>query len=178
MKTNKLELENDLTRNKLSKVKLETVLNNIDKNIPYNSVMDTLFFAIPSWASPAPTYTAYEIFKIKGVEIIKNEEITKGVINLYETSFEFLVNDNDKSEWSVFETVSIPFISKHFSFSTNDNNKICVPNNYNEIKDNPEFRNIITLVLLLRTSGITKNNSTLEELKLLSELIDNEIENY
>jgi len=172
----KLELEHDIKYNELSKHKLEMALELIDKKVTYNSQNDSLFAAISAWESPLPTFTAYEIFKNKGVEIIKNKKITEGVINLYESSFNFLINDYDKAEWAIFQNVSNPFKLKHFSFATKNGKKYLVPNDYDALTKNPELKNLITMILSIRNKGLIYYEGTLNELSDLSSLIKVEIQ--
>jgi len=176
----KLELEHDIKFNKLSKQKLEFALELIDKKVAYNPENDTLYHAISGWESPLPTFTAYEIFKNTGVEIIRNKKITEGVINLYESSFNYLINDYDKAEWAIYQNVSNPFKLKYFSYhnSPNSDKTYLIPNNYNTLVKNPEFRNLITMILSLRNRGLKSYGATLEQLIDLTNLIEEEIQNF
>ena len=171
----KLELENDIKHNELSKLKLEMALEVINKKLVYNPENDTLFGAISSWESPLPTFTAYEIFKNKGIEIIRNKKITEGVINLYESDFNYLINDYDKAEWAIYQNVSNPFKLKYFSYSTKNEKFYLIPNDYNKLIENPELRNLFTMLQSVRNRGLISYRLTLKNLIDLSLLIEEEI---
>ena len=172
----KLELEHDIKHNLHSILKLEMALELIDKKVAYNSNNDSLFGAISSWESPLPTFTAYEIFKNKGIEIIRNKKITEGVINLYESDFNYLINDYDKAEWAIYQDVSNPFKLKYFSYATKDKILYLIPNDYNKLIENPELRNLITMLHSVRNRGLISYELTLKNLTDLSHLIKDEIQ--
>ena len=171
----KILMEDDSNYNKLKLKHLNTIIYNIDNKVPYRRNMDTIFRAFNAWASPFPVMTAYEIFKDKGVETIKNKKIKEKTITLYDSTFIALKDDYDRAEWALFESVTNPFIVKHFSYDSLYDETVLSPNNYEELVDNPEFKNLATFVKHLRTSGLTRYSSTIDEIQELIELIESEL---
>ncbi|WP_298420438.1 hypothetical protein [uncultured Kordia sp.] len=170
------ELERDVKANKISKSNLEIALDHLNKNTVYTSAMDTLFPAIANWESPLPTFVTYEIFKIEGIRIIQSKEIKEGVIKFHESTLGFIINDYDKAEWSLFENVTLPFITEHLSYLLEGETVALKPNNYDELSKDSKFRNILTLSMAMRGKGLAFYETSIKELNELLLLIENEIE--
>ncbi|AXG71583.1 hypothetical protein KORDIASMS9_03840 [Kordia sp. SMS9] len=172
----KKELLRDIKANQQSKENLELALQHLDNKTAYTTAMDTLFPAIANWESPLPTFTTYEIFKTEGIRIIRSKIIKDGVIKLHESTLGFIINDYDKAEWALFESVTLPFITKNLSYADQNGTVSLQPNNYTKLSQQSEFRNILTLAIALRSKGLVFYDASVRELDILLQLIQREIE--
>lgn len=172
----KEELQNDIKANQQSRRNLEIALNHLDNNTQYTTAMDTLFPAIANWESPLPTFTTYEIFKIEGIRIIRSKKVKEGVIKFHESTLGFIINDYDKAEWSLFENVTLPFITKNLSYTDQNGTVSLKPNNYMALSQQAEFRNILTLSMAMRAKGLAFYETSLKELDQLLQIIRTEID--
>jgi hypothetical protein len=86
----------------------------IDKDLSYNSELNTAFGVIRNWQSPYPITTANTTLKMKAFDIILNSSLRNRIVNMYEFRLVLLTNDYDKGEWSNLQTFN-PFIYKHIS---------------------------------------------------------------
>ena len=144
----------------------------LTKDLPYEKSLDTAFSNLRYWQSPYLTFTAYETIKNKGIDIIKNDKIKKSIIHIYESQFTYLVNDYDRSEWVLAQSVVYPQYVKHIR---RKNKIIAVPNDYEALKKNDEFINMVHEIIILREDGILDVTKSLELTQNLIGEIDNEI---
>ena len=94
----------------------EKLMDHIEKNLPYNSELDSAFSNITTWHSPFFTYTAYESLKNKGIDLISNSQLKKCISNIYDFHFTYLVNDYGKGEWSIATSIVEPILIRHVRF--------------------------------------------------------------
>jgi hypothetical protein len=146
----------------------------IKEDLPYNSELDFAFRQIRSWWSPYPIYTAYTTLKTKGLDIISNVPLRNKIVNLYEYDFMVLNADYDKGEWTLFQTVVNPFYSKFIRIDQ-DSNKLAIPNDFESLKNNDEFINILRMISSNRRFGLIKYKSTMISIENLIKSIDNEL---
>jgi hypothetical protein len=117
----------------------------IDKDLSYNSELNTAFGVIRNWQSPYPITTANTTLKMKAFDIILNSSLRNRIVNMYEFRLVLLTNDYDKGEWSNLQTFN-PFIYKHIS-SRNSKQDASL-NDFESLKSNKQFRNILVKLLL------------------------------
>ena len=106
-----------------------------------------------------------------------SQKLKKEIIKIYEQNFEFLVNDTDKGEWSFNNSVTTPFSAKHIKYFNDGDKKYARPNNYEALKKNPEFENIIRILIRKREAGVRHYIESLEDISNLIMMIDTELEN-
>lgn len=145
----------------------------LTNDLPYEKSLDTAFSNLRYWQSPYLTFTAYETIKNKGIDIIKNDNIKKNIIHIYESQFAYLVNDYDRTEWVLAQSVVYPLYVKHIR---RKNKIIAAPNDYEALKKNDEFINMVHEVIILREDGIMDVTRSLELTQNLIDQIDNEID--
>jgi hypothetical protein len=162
-----IEINDMIEKNGIYVENYKKLLGHINNNLPYDKTLDIYFGGLEYWSSPYFNYSAFETLKTLGAELISNDSLRKRIIRMYDRDFEFLVNDYDKSEWNYSTGVVHPFFSKHLERVINSNK--AVPNNYNELVNNAEFKNILTSLIIMRSNGI---NSSLELKSALEKLIE------
>ncbi len=179
VKVSLLESQKDLEKllkNNSQDVKNLTYLNNyVIKNLPYNHKLDTIFASLPTWSSPYLTYTAYETLKSKGLDLIKNDSLKKQIINIYESDFAGLTGDWDRWEWNINQDIVMPFFADNIRRDIN-NLFSATPNNFEALKKNKKFLNILSVLLFTRVSGINRTKKSIANVKYLILAIDNELE--
>ncbi|RLD25506.1 MAG: hypothetical protein DRI75_13265 [Bacteroidetes bacterium] len=167
-----LEYNNDV-------IKSYEIINEFyDKKLPYNDSLDIHFAVLDNWESPFFNYSAYMTLKNKGVELLSNDSLKQRIVRVFEYDLELLTNDQDKSEWNYNMAVVLPFFSKNFTDIRLSSPKTSKPNNYGELMDDQEFKNILRHIMLLRNGGIKQ---TLELKKTIEDLMNDiiiEIQNH
>jgi hypothetical protein len=152
------------------------ILNHIDNSLPYNLSLDAYFGTLPNWASPFFNYSAYETLKTLGANLISNDSLKNRIIRMYDQDLEYLVSDYDKTEWNYTNSVVMPFYSKHIEHDVKSYKAL--PNNYNELINNVEFKNILKYLMFLRSNGIIESKELALSLENLVKDISIEIEKF
>jgi hypothetical protein len=148
----------------------------IDQDLPYNTELDSAFVDISTWGSPFLTYIDYETLKTKGLDIIQNDSIKKGITYIYEYAFYWLVEDYDRMEWARAENVTIPFSEKHIRY--NIDNNLATPNDFEALKMNDEFINILYNNIRFRESGIEGCQRIIREMEEVIKMINKELKQH
>ena len=127
--------------------------NYINQDLPYTNELDSAFGVLTFWSSPYITSTAYNTLHAKGLDLIKNETLKNSIVNIYESTFKSLALDYDKSEWNISQNVVIPFFSKHIRRLHNTSLRLSRPNEFENLKTNDEFMNILSMIIRQRKRG-------------------------
>lgn len=111
-----------------------------------------------------------------GLDIISNEEIRTDIINLYEYAYPLLYTNYDKAEWNISQTVVNPFLSKHVrEFNQSSTQRRARPNNFESLKKNDEFSNILEMIITQRQTGLGSYFYTMKSIEKLIQSLDTEI---
>jgi len=139
----------------------------IKNGLDYSTELDSSFGRIPHNYAGSFNSAAYNSLKTMGIGIIQNEKLRMEIINMYDVKF-LNIPDYSVDENLIRSSVVFPFYAKHVMYSENSTYS-ATPNNFNDLKINPEFLNILRLIKRQRTRGIERFN---EILVPLSKLID------
>ena len=85
----------------------------------------------------------------------------------------YLMKDWDKSEWRDSESVVRPYYAKHFAENLDE--VTAKPNNYDDLINDPEFTNLLRLVIVMRKWGNQSCESIIESMGTLIRSIENEL---
>ena len=147
----------------------------INEDLPYDQELDYSFALIENWSSPYPILTAYKSLQATGLDIISNEEIRREIINLYEYEYPLLHIDYDKSEWNLNQNVVTPFFSKHIRRITiRAKLNQARPNDFERLKKNDEFLNILQMLISLRQDGLINYKNSMKSLEKLIQNLEAE----
>jgi hypothetical protein len=169
LEANKKMLETGLIINKKTKDDYEIILNYIENDLPYDSIVKTAFHTIRNWHSPFFTFTAYESLKSKGLDIINNDNIKQDIAYMYEDNFAYLVNDYDKAEWELSQSVKLPLLNKYIRNIKKQNGDYnSEPINFNAIKKDDEFINLLSHMAHTRNRGIKHYQRVINDINSLN----------
>ena len=172
----------------LNNFKLDTLYNSntvsyyrkinlyIEKDLPYNKELDSAFAAIGLFSSPYTINTAYKTLLSKGIDIIQNKALKAKINNFYEVEAISLLVDVDKAEWSLTDNVVSPFFSKHIRRIDSTSLNIARPIDFESLKHNDEFINILGLLIRERRKNIQYQKNSMLSIQSLIELINAELE--
>jgi hypothetical protein len=152
----------------------ESILEYINNDLPYSPVLDSAFSQINRWYAPYLTYTSYETLKVQGLNIIANDSIRRGITEMYETNFTYLIKDYDQAEWLRAESITFPFFEKNVRRSLTDD-FLARPNDFETLKKNDEFINILHSNIGMRRIGVSSFTEVIQEIKALILMIDREL---
>ena len=172
----KSAIDTSLTWNKKNLEWNSYLLDVINNNALYDKKLDTIFGHLPYWDTPFLTENAYQNIKTLGVEIISDTLLRKHTVELYEETLPKLLNDWDKWEWNINQTIVMPFFSKHIRGNMKDR-RIATPNDFEALKKNEEFQNILSVIYRTRIYGIVLMEESLVKLEEASIEIDKFLDN-
>ena len=152
------------------------LLDQFNQKMPDHDSLKIHYAAIGGWTSPYLTMTAYESLKQKGVDLISNDSLRFKITKMYESYFNYLINDWDRAEWRDSEAIVGPYFTKQFYFETGGAWRgTATPNNYAALIEDPEYKNILTLLVENRRWGKAMGKDILIEIRSLISDIDIEL---
>lgn len=167
------ELERSIMINQTRLNDQRYVFEQVEKNAPYEPKMDTIFVNINTWISPFLKSTAYENLKSIGIDIVTNKELKRALTNLYDYEFPLLVEDYDRTEWVNAETLTLPYFNRRLRYLSQG---ITRPTDFESMKNDPEFLNILSNTMRYREGGIRLCNRSLQKIDQVIGLINLELE--
>ena len=169
-------IDTSLTWNRKNLEWNEYLLASIHANDAYQNKFDTIFGHLPYWDTPFLTQNAYQNINTLGVDIISDTKLRKKIVDLYEETLPRLLNDWDKWEWNVNQTIVMPFFAKHIRGSLKDR-RIATPNDFEALKKNDEFLNILAVIYRTRIYGIGLLEESLEKIEEVNFEIESLLDN-
>jgi hypothetical protein len=168
------EIQVGMTFNNISIDDINKIENYIKNDLPYSTELDSSFGRIPHNFAGSVNSAAYNSLKTMGIGIIQNEKLRIDIINMYDVKF-LTIPDYTIDENLIRSSVVFPFYAKHIMYSENSTYS-AKPNNFNDLKNNNEFLNILRLIKRQRIRGIERFNDFLIPLHKLIEDIKIELD--
>ncbi len=169
------ELQRANTANRFGIKQFNRLIEHIEKQQPYTSGLDSIFGSIPLWAAPYFTTSAYEAFKSKGPELIKNDKLKKIITQFYDRDISTLQNDWDKWEWSINQQIVLPWFVQNCRYQANSS-VLATPVDYPAILEDKTILNILSLVIRSREYGIEKAEQMEKKIEMIIGQIETELQ--
>jgi len=144
----------DTTYNAKSLNHYSKIENYIIEDLPYSIELDSAFGELNFWSGPFITSTAYKSLQAKGIDIIQNQSLKYAIIEMYEVQFPMVETDYDQAEWQLSNTVVLPFYAKNIRRLNGQDLSMARPNDFEGLKKNDEFRNILNMLIRQRKRGL------------------------
>ena len=164
--------KNDTLLNTNSINQLRKIEHYLNEDLPYNTELDTAFGMFGQWQSPYPITTAYTTLKTKGLDIISLKSLRNKIVTMYEFEFVILHNDYDKGEWGIVDNANL-FLVKHIR--SQNSKQSARPNDFENLKKQIEFSNIVGKIIAQREVGLKMYNSTMLSIEHLIAQINKEL---
>jgi hypothetical protein len=164
--------------NKKSQASCEYLLKHFEANLPDNDSLKIHFATAHTRYIGLVRDQAYQNAKSYGFGFIKNDTLKEELIRAYETNTKWLLELNDRNNLYENQTV-IPLLTQHFEsvFMVDiEEEKWMVPHNYEALKSNPLYRNILKTTLLKRKEYLEYEEVRYQRLLKVHELLNKEIE--
>ena len=173
----KSAIENSLSENLRNVELYQFLADAVEEDVPYVSKMDTAFGYLPYWDTPYLTETTYQYLKNTDINIISNELLRKEIVGLHEQELMSLKQDWDRWEWDINQNVVMPFFKNHI-LGNMENRYIARPNDYELLKTNEHFLNLLSILYRTRIWGIEIMEKCLEKIDLVLSILDLEIQGF
>jgi len=151
------------------------LVSHMEEDLPYHDSLEAKMAAIFGWYTPLFDFAPYETLKTRGVELISNDTIKRNIIAVYEKVIFRITDGLEKFESGNSTAVVLPYFSKHFEMYNALPAKVRA-NDYESLKKDPEYRNILQLLIGIRTFGVRLSNSSAQGLEAVIQLLNKEIE--
>jgi hypothetical protein len=170
------DFQEDTLKNKARIRQVNLIENYVNEDIPYATELDSCFAHFLNWSSPYPTSSAFKSLQSKGIDIIRNRDLRNAIVNLYDVDLTLVNEEYDQAEWAYYESVLIPFFTKHFRRINDDTYPRAQPNDFESLKKNTEFRNILSTIIRLRKIGVDYYAESMSQINKVISMIDEELE--
>ena len=148
----------------------------IENDLPYSTKLDSVFGILTFWRGPTITESAYNSLQSKGLDLIKNEAIKLNIIKMYEEVLKELLTDYENGESKLSEIIVEPFLVKYVKRLNNKSLNLARPNDFELLKKNQEFSNILSKIIRQRKKGIEVYADIMNQIQTLIDEIENEID--
>ena len=175
LKTNYENFKADSLSNQSYLFQYEKIENYIDEDLKYDIELDSAFGVLTFWSEPYIATSAYKTLQTKGLNLIQNKRLRQHIVDMYEVDL-MLLKDYDKSETKISETVTTPFFSKHIRRLHKKSLSLSRPNDFEELKHNKEFHNILSMIFRQRKKGQQYFGYVMIKIQSLIDDIDTEID--
>ena len=166
-------LNEEIRRNQFLSNSSEIALGALDDDLPHHDSLD-LHFARASriWNISFPR-AAFETLKSEGLRLISSNELREQIINLFEMEYTSLENFTKKKGDDFSSQLLFPVYMKHFRLGFG----LAVPNNYERLKKDDEFKNVIYHGINTRVEIVTKAEVVISQSVFVADQIDNFLQN-
>ncbi len=175
IETNLAEMERLSAAHSAQVEHFKDLVTHMEEDLPYHDSLETKMAAIFGWYTPLFDFAPYETLKTRGVELISNDTIKRNIIAVYEKVIFRITDGLEKFESGNSTAVVLPYFSKHFELY-NTNPPRVKANDYERLKRDPEYRNILQLLIGIRSFGVNLSNASAQGLEAVVELLNKEID--
>lgn len=146
------------------------LLDHLKNRKPYNLTVEQSFKDLVWVEKIELQSSAYSTLKSIGLGSIENSYIRKETIHLYEVTYPSLTIKTFDTSQKQLESYGFTLINKYFSWNPQSNNYI--PNDYQELLNNREFINMVSLSAEWKRWRINIKKEGIESSQGLIELIE------
>lgn len=175
IETNLAEMERLSAAHSAQVEHFKDLVTHMEQDLPYHDSLETKMAAIFGWYTPLFDFAPYETLKTRGVELISNDTVKRNIIAVYEKVIYRITDGLEKFESGNSTAVVLPYFSKHFEMYSTSPAKVRA-NDYERIKKDPEYRNILQLLIGIRSFGVNLSTASAQGLETVVQLLNKEIE--
>jgi len=172
--------KSQLDRNIESQASCEHIIKHFEANLPYTDSLKFHFANAHTRYIALVRDQAYENIKSYGFGFIQNDTLKEELIRAYETNTEWLLELNNRN--NLYENqIVLPSLTALFEsvFMVDiEEEKWMIPYNYDALKGNTLYRNILKTTLLKRKEYLEYQEVRYNRLLIVHELLKKEIEAY
>lgn len=168
------ELNEYINFNNFSLSQLKKIKSILENPSSYESDLINSLSLITEWKSPYMTSVAYQTFKGEELGLINNDDVKKKIIQLNEVNLLSISKDYDNIETDFSQNIVWPILMRKMEPIPNSKGNNFRPNNFNDLKNDTEFKMMINSLIQLRAKGIELMSNCKNEISYTIKLIENE----
>jgi hypothetical protein len=164
-------LFNDLISVDRSINSIEILLEILQNNTAYHDSLNIHFHRVRVFGNPGVSNSSYEEIKYKGFELIVSRSLRKNIVDLYEVSLADMTTILTR-----VQAQSAPFVREFLYINFENTCNTClVPNDFNSLKNDQVYRNILTQRLNLLSMSKSLKKKSIAKIERVLDLIDTEL---
>jgi hypothetical protein len=105
LEANIAELETNIEVDEEFLASLSTVIHRLDTSSEWDDSMSVELEYALHWSSPFLATSGYDGLRQAGLYQVRDEELRRSIVDLYEGTYGFLVGDHDRNMWVFMESV-------------------------------------------------------------------------
>jgi hypothetical protein len=158
---------------------IDIVLDNLRNQRGYHDSLDFHFLHTAYFPSPAIKSSGYETLKSQGVEMIKNSELRKSIMDLYEDIYALIEDISHISYDNSANTIWPVFTPLFYTQESAPNQPFktlkVTPFDYNAVVESKQFEGLISWWRHSRIVSIETRMNAIDEGKTVLEMITQEL---
>lgn len=172
LETNIKNLENDITLQKRGAWCIDYLIEHLDNKRPYYDSLDVYFHEADFAPDVLLTSSAFKTIQSIGLDLIKSDSLRREIINLFELSYPFLMQETRRLEDQLWPAVVVPMYQKHFR---NMEAKF-IPIDYKSLLEDEEFLNMLSRRGTMRKQSTRLKETATEQTHQVIQSIEKELE--
>ncbi len=156
------------------------ILEYLDKRKPYDPALDQCFGCY-FWSSTVQlTTSAYDELKVRGLELITNDELRRELTEMFDAKFDVLKSEVEVWDSELLSSTIYPMHVKLFRKYYPESwqvfqDEYARPVDYTALLSNEPYKNLLSEIISLRNYSIYINESLEKDLQHLIGSIDDEL---
>lgn len=151
----------------------KNVIANLETQSGWNLTIASNVYNCRWWTSPYLQSAAYESLKSQGVQLISNRELRGEIVGLYESNYNYLINDTDRTFWEFQAAVIDPVFNRHMRKSSTTGFD---PVNYESVAQADDFLNMILMKISNQEESIEDQQNSRESTQEVITAIKQELQ--
>ena len=168
------ELDSTIIHNREYLASYYLIHEYIEADKPYHKKLDSAFSNLDLWSLPYISTMTYETIKTKGIDIISNDSLKRHIAEVYNLQIQSLMEDMVKWEWSFSQNTTQRMMVGNVRRRI-DSVYLARPNDYERLKKDDEFRNFLSILIVVRNDNIDYTKWAREAIEDLIIHIDTEL---
>lgn len=169
--TNIQRLKNDIFLEQRTIDQAHRIINHLDNKHPYDPSLDSIFSQAIYSPDIVIAKAGYESLKLKGVDIIRNEDLQQNIIYLFDVVYTDLLAGTVRLEDLFWPSSVLPMIHKHFRRTDTEQTMQLKPTNYLALMEDTTYKNMIMNRVHFRKVALNLKKMALEKTEDLLEKI-------
>ncbi|WP_445383632.1 DUF6090 family protein [Robiginitalea sp. IMCC43444] len=172
LETNVENLESDIKIQITGASAIHFLLDHLDNKRAYIDTLDYLFQEADYVPEAVLSSSAFETLKSSGLGLVGNDSLRKGIIDLFEVKYPYLMQETRRLEDQLWTTTSVPLYQRYFRREATGR---AHPTNYEALLNDDEFTNMLSFRVLMREASTYHKRKAMQETLEVLQMISDEL---
>lgn len=171
LETNLENLEKDIITQIKGAKHIDSLLYHLDHRLPYNNSIPVHIIHGEFAPDVILTSSAFETLKSSGLGLIQSDSLRRQIINLFEVSYPWLMQETKRLEDQIWPAVVVPMMQKHLR----NIDGYSIPVDYENLLNDKEFINMWSLRRTMRNSSTNRKREASQKTADVIHMIEIEL---